>query len=79
MNEKYIFKCKLADQPVCVVWDHANGFYSQLLEECHVWHMVEDGTERGEFKWIADYPMIIKNGDSRFELEVNDTFTLTMP
>lgn len=78
MNEKYIFKAKLAGQPVCIVWDHANGFYSDLLEKYGIWHMIEDGRS-GEFKWIIDYPLMLKNGESRFDLQVGDTFTLGLP
>ena len=77
MNKKYIFKAILADQPVRVVTNWTNGFYADLLEECGVWHMIEDNNERGQWRWLVDYPLMIKHGESRFDLEVGDVFTLS--
>jgi hypothetical protein len=75
IDKKYIFKCKLADKPVCVVWDVKNGFCADLLEEHGVWHKVTD-TPR-EIRWVVDYPMIIKYGDTRHETKPGDYFTLS--
>lgn len=79
MNRKYIFKCKLEGEPVCIVADLANGVYGDLLEECGVWHRAanNDITKTTEFCWIVDYPLIIKHNDTRYDLEVGYTFTLS--
>ena len=77
-TRKYIFKCKLEGLPVCIITNWANGVYADLLEECGVWHMVQDGNNYGgEYRWTIDYPLIIKHVDGRYDLKVGDQFTLS--
>jgi hypothetical protein len=76
INRKYIFQCKLADQPVCVVWDMENGFRADLLEELGIWHQIKSGPD--EFAWRINYPMIIKYGATRHDIETGSTFTFSL-
>lgn len=77
----YVFKCKLAAQPVCVVYSVANGIRASLLEELGIWHPAR--RTRGNLVWVADYPIKIKvpgnDGDivTYYDLTPGDTFTLS--
>jgi len=75
--KKYIFTQKLKGKRVCIIYSVSNGFYAELLEQCGIWERLAD-TRQGEMVWTAKYPLSIKYGDTRHDLEVGDQFTLSI-
>ena len=79
--KKYVFRCKLAAEPVCVVFNVVNGLYGDLLEEFGIWHDVK---KPHEYSYVVDYPLMIKGmgaytgNNNTYDLKVGDTFTLSI-
>ena len=79
MNDikKYIFKCRLTDDPICIVYSIQNGFHAEALEQCGIWDRKDDYPHTGTMEWTAKYPLCIKYGNDRHDLEIGETFTLS--